>query len=800
MGSERPSLSSMHPLPWRGLRGVLGRWRQRWRGVSLALRPLDQLEPVAGRPNWWQASGNDPKFACIAEDFPLKAGWYRLSIELEDIGGDWLEPMLYMDYGYGMHETWSIYLGFVRRGVRRHVGVVLFPFDVQRLRFDPASAPCRFRVEGFGLRRVGRIGAAWRMLRAVAKSRVTRGSGHRELMLDAWRKLRGPGGRHAFASWLHEQYVAHGDIKAPTYERWLKLYDQSRVPSGMPSGSLVSILLPTFNTPEKWLRRCLDSVLAQTYPHWELCICDDASTLPQVREVLEHYAARDSRIRIVWRESNGHISAASNSALAIAQGDWIALLDHDDELHPAALATVVEAWRHHPQWQFVYTDEDKIDADGQRYDPYFKPDWNPDLLRGQNCVSHLGVYARALVNAVGGFREGLEGSQDWDLTLRCSERLTAEQIGHVPAVLYHWRAIAGSTAQGVGEKNYAHDAGRRALRGHLERTGVAAEVLDIDGMLGAFRVRYPLPTPPPRVSIIVPTRDRLDLLRRCVESILERTTYPNYDLLVVDNQSVEPESLAYLAGFSGHSKVRVRKHDQPFNYSSINNDAVNDCRGELICLLNNDVEVITPDWLEELASQALRPHVGAVGAMLYYPDDTIQHAGVLTGVHGVAAHPYCGMPRGFPGQMARARLVQGMSAVTAACLMVRREVYLEAGGLDTDLRVAFNDIDFCLRLGQLGYTNIWTPFAELYHHESASRGHEDTTEKWTRFMGEVEFMKRRWGNQLEWDPAYNPNLSLFGEPFALAFPPREWRHAAMDTARVVAGMANDGESARIAAG
>ena len=767
------SVPAVYRSLWRRLCGIVGRLCGR--PMALLLRPLEQLEPVAGQPGLWQANGNDPKFACEAPGFPLKAGWYRLSIELEDMEDDRLEPMLYFDFGYGMHETWSLYLGFVRNTARRHVGVVLLPFDVQQLRFDPASVPCKFHVRDLRFRRLSRVGAAWRMLHAVARDRNVRGLGIRGLMLDAWQKLRGSGGRHAFATWLHERYIAHGNIKAPTYKRWLKLYDQPGVSARTLPVRLVSILLPTFNTPEIWLRRCLDSVLAQSYAHWELCVSDDASTEPQVREVLEDYAKRDPRIRILWRESNGHISAASNSALAMAHGDCVALLDHDDELHPAALALIVDAWQHHPQWQFVYTDEDKIDADGQRYDPYFKPDWNPDLLYGQNCVSHLGVYSRALVNAVGGFREGLEGSQDWDLALRCSERLTSEQIGHVPTILYHWRAIAGSTAQDVGEKSYAHEAGRSALRGHFERTGVAAEVLEIDGMLGVFRVRYPLPELRPLINIIVPTRDRLDLLRRCVESILERTTYPRYEIFIVDNQSVEPESLEYFSSFDDHPKVRVRKHDQPFNFSSINNDAVVDGRGELICLLNNDVEVITPDWLDELASHAIRPHVGAVGAMLYYPNDTIQHAGVVTGVHGVAAHLYSGMPRGFPGQMARAKLAQGMSAVTAACLMVRREVYLAAGGLDTALQVAFNDIDFCLRLRQLGYTNIWTPFAELYHHESASRGHEDTAEKRARFMREMEFMKTRWGVQLDCDPAYNPNLTLSGEPFTLAFPPRKWQ-------------------------
>jgi glycosyltransferase involved in cell wall biosynthesis len=754
-------------------RSLLHRLRARWRGVALSLQPFDQLEPIANEPGTWCSSGSDPKFDCVAAGFPLKAGWYEFSIELQDCDGDRLEPVLYFDYGHGMHESWSLHLNFIRPEAIRHSGVVLLLHDVHRLRLDPASVSCTFRARDLRLRRLSRGGASWRMWRAVKDESVLTSVDSQALRREAWQKLREPGGRHAFASWLHGRYVRRG-IKAPTYERWLRHYDLRSVPVQIAEDGLVSILLPVFNTPEIWLRRCLDSVLTQWWSHWELCVVDDASTEPQVRVVLDEYAARDPRIRVSWRERNGHISAASNGALAMARGKWVALLDHDDELHPAALATVVEACQRHPQWQFVYTDEDKIDADGQRYDPYFKPDWNPDLLYGQNCISHLGVYARALVNAVGGFREGLEGSQDWDLVLRCSEQLTPAQIGHVPVVLYHWRAIAGSTAQGVDQKSYAHDAGRRALREYFARRGEAAEVMEIDGVSGAFRIRHPLPDPQPLVSIIIPTRDRIDLLQRCVDSILARTTYANYEIVLVDNQSVEPASLAYLAGFANHPQVRVHRHDHPFNFSTINNDAVATCRGELVCLLNNDIEVITPDWLEELASHALRPHVGAVGAMLYYPNDTIQHAGVMLGVHGVAAHPYCGMPRGHVGQMGRARLAQAMSAVTAACLLVRREVYRQAGGLDPLLQVAFNDVDFCLRLRQHGYTNMWTPFAELYHHESASRGHENTPEKRSRFTREVGFMKSRWGAQLEHDPAYNPNLTLSGEPFTLAFPPREW--------------------------
>jgi GT2 family glycosyltransferase len=759
------------------LRGILRRLYRRWRGMALTLQPIDQLRPVAGEAGHWQADGNDPKFSCIADGFPLKAGWYHFSIELEDPLGDRLEPMLYFDYGHGMHESWSQHLRFIQPTARRHDGVVLLVSDVHALRFDPASTPCTFRMGRFTLKRLGRMGASWRMLRAVSRKRAVGGGGGYPLLIEAWRNLTKPGGRHAFAAWLHGLYVQQ-EIGMTTYDRWLQLYESSAPALRPGAGLLISVVLPTYNTPEVWLRHCLDSVLAQSYPHWELCVADDASTEPQVRAVLEEYIARDPRIRVTWRERNGHISAASNSALALARGDYVALLDHDDELHPAAVATVVDALRDHPQWQFVYSDEDKIDAAGHRYDPYFKPDWNPDLLYGQNCVSHLGVYARALLNAVGGFRSGLEGSQDWDLALRCSEQLAPGQIGHIPSVLYHWRAIAGSTAQGVDQKGYAHEAGRRALQEHFARRGEAATVMDIDGMPGAFRVRHPLPEIPPHVSIIVPTRDRLDLLRRCVDSILQRSTYPNYEVVIVDNQSVEQETLAYLASFDADSRVRVRHHDEPFNYSRINNAAVEACPEGLICLLNNDIEVITPDWLEELVSHALRPHVGAVGAMLYYPNDTIQHAGVVIGVHGVAGHPYSGMPRGHTGQMARTRLTQTMSAVTAACLMVRREVFRQVGGLDTSLQVAFNDIDFCLRLRQAGYANVWTPFAELYHHESASRGQDTTPQKRARFAQEVALMRQRWGAQLEYDPAYNPNLTLAGEPFTLAFPPREWRHAA----------------------
>lgn len=348
--------------------------------------------------------------------------------------------------------------------------------------------------------------------------------------------------------------------------------------------------------------------------------------------------------------------------------------------------------------------------------------------------------------------------------------MTPTQIHHVPKILYHWRAIEGSTALARDSKDYASAAGARAVADHLRRIGAGAEVEELPH--GHFRVHWPLPDSPPKVSLVIPTRDRFELLRTCVESLLGSTNYPNLELVVVDNQSSEPQALAYLDELASRERVRVLRYDAPFNYSAINNWAVAQCDGELVGLVNNDIEVITPGWLREMASHALRAEVGAVGAMLYYPNDTIQHAGVIAGVYGVAGHLYAGMSRGYHGHGARAWVAQGLSAVTGACLLVRRSVFAEVGGLDERLSVAFNDIDFCLRLREHGYRNVWTPFAEMYHHESASRGSEDTDEKKARFALEVQFMLDRWKDVLSDDPAYNPNLSLQSLNFDLAFPPR----------------------------
>jgi GT2 family glycosyltransferase len=532
----------------------------------------------------------------------------------------------------------------------------------------------------------------------------------------------------------------------------------------------ISLLMPTYNPPAQWLVKAIESVRAQYYPHWELCIADDASTEPHVRRILEDYARRDERIRIMLRETNGHISAASNSALALATGEFIALLDHDDELAPHALSEVVLALVQQPDLEFIYSDEDKIDEHGQRFTPYFKPDWNPDLLLAQNYTSHFSVFRTTRLRAIGGFREGYEGSQDWDLTLRATEGLDPARIRHLPRVLYHWRAIPGSTALSVDEKSYPVEAARKALADHFDRCG---ERVDLELLPGNYwRAKRALPQAIPLVSLVIPTRNRVDLLSTCLGSILEKTRYPRFEIIVVDNRSDDPATLDYLSRLDSQ-RIRVLRYDEPFNYSAINNYAAAHVRGEIIGLLNNDLEVINGDWLDEMVSQAVRPEIGCVGAMLYYPDDTIQHAGVILGLGGVANHAYYKASRSTDNHFNRAHLVQSYSAVTGACLLVRKEIFDTIGGLnEQDLPIAFNDVDFCLRVMEAGYRNLWTPFAEFYHHESATRGTEDTSEKLERFKNEVAYMRQRWGRLLDNDPAYNRNLSLQHQDFSLSFPPR----------------------------
>jgi O-antigen biosynthesis protein len=570
-------------------------------------------------------------------------------------------------------------------------------------------------------------------------------------------------------------------IDSTSYKEWVQKFDtldddkreviRSRI-ERLHYKPLISVLMPVFNTPLDLLEEAIKSVRAQLYSNWELCIADDASSNKAIRKLLRRYAAQDARIKVRFRRNNGRIAAASNSALRMATGEFIALLDHDDLLPEHALFWVADAINNHPSAKLIYSDEDKICLDGYRSDPYFKCDWNPELFLSHNMICHLGIYQTSLVKSIGGFRRGFDGSQDYDLALRCTEQLTKHEIHHIPRILYHWRILPGSTALNVEEKPYAVVAGAQAIREHLARRGFTAQVEILPQ--GYYRVQHSLPKNQPLVSLIIPTRNGFNLISQCVESILNRTTYKDYEILIVDNGSDDSETLSYLASLeSSKNNIRVIRDDRPFNYSAINNAAVEMARGSIVGLLNNDTEVTVPEWLSEMVSLSVQPELGCIGARLWYPDDHLQHGGVILGIGGVAGHSHLRLPLGSPGYFSRAELIQSFSAVTGACLLVRKEIYQKVGGLnETNLAIAFNDVDFCLRVREAGFRNVWTPYAGLYHHESASRGYEDTPEKLERFGKEIEYMKTQWKDTLLKDPAYSPNLTLDDSDFSLAWPPR----------------------------
>lgn len=570
-----------------------------------------------------------------------------------------------------------------------------------------------------------------------------------------------------------------GTLDRKHYGEWVKRYDtttdelrammRQRIAT-MGCTPLISVVMPVFDADAAWLREAIESVRRQIYPCWELCIADDASPSEATRALLSEYAALDPRIKVVFRPRNGHISAASNSALELASGPWIALMDHDDVLAEQALFWLADAIDCHPEARLIYSDEDKIGSQGVRSAPNFKPDWNLDLFRSQNMFSHLGAFRTDLVRALGGFREGLEGAQDYDLVLRCIEHVAPGQVHHIPRVLYHWRVHEASTATSMQAKPYAQQAGVRALNEHFVRTGVRGHVeYTPDG----YRAHYELPDPPPLVSLVIPTRNAAALVRQCIESIQRKTSYPRYEIILVDNGSDDPVALDYFRQLEEQPGIRVVRDDRPFNYSALNNEAVELASGEFVGLINNDIEVISPDWLSEMVGIALQPGVGAVGARLWYPDMRLQHGGVILGIGGVAGHSHKRFQAGDPGHFQRATLIQSLSAVTAACMVVRKEIYQSVGGLDEEnLKVAYNDIDFCLRVREAGYRNVWTPYAELFHHESATRGDDAAPERKARHDGEVRYMLERWGKALLEDPAYSPNLTLDFEDFSYAWPPR----------------------------
>ena len=552
------------------------------------------------------------------------------------------------------------------------------------------------------------------------------------------------------------------------YRRWIARHEpnaaqlEKQRSYRFPSAPKISVVVPVYNPPAEYLEAMVKSVRAQTYSNWELCLAD-ASPLEHVKPILQRFATQDSRIKIRFLEANLGIAGNSNAALALATGDFVALLDHDDTLAPFAIHGMVSAILANPSAEFFYSDEDKLDTSGERVEPNFKPDWSPETLLSRNYICHLLVLKRSLVERIGGFRPGFDGAQDYDLVLRAGE--VAKQIVHVPQVLYHWRMHAASTALNKGSKNYAYDNGKKAIAEHLARVGVEASVHD-GPSLGMYHVIYRLKTQP-LVSVIIPNKDHPEMLARCVDS-LAKASYANYELIVVENGSTQPATRDYYGVLQRDPRVRVLEWTKPFNYAAVNNFAAHAAKGELLLFLNNDIESINPDWLEELVKRAVQPGVGAVGAKLYYADDTIQHAGLVIGLGGVAGHSHLNYPRRAPGHMQRLQYAQNVAAVTGACLLMPKSVFDEIGGFDEGFVLAFNDVDLCLQVLAKGYRIVWTPDAELYHLESKTRGPEDTEEKQKRFKREIDLFHLKWGEFLKaGDPYYSRHFRLDRPDFAL---------------------------------
>lgn len=547
---------------------------------------------------------------------------------------------------------------------------------------------------------------------------------------------------------------------------------------------LISVVMTTWRSDLRLLREAVGSVTGQLYPHWELCIADDGSPGDEVWRVLTELAAGDPRIHVTRRPVNGGIVAATNAALALATGGWVAFLDHDDLLAEQALYEVAAELEAHPEADLIFSDEDKIDERGLRSQPHIKTVFDPELMLSVNAVNHLCVVRRSLVEALGGLRDGFDGAQDHDLVLRISEH--TRNIRHIPALLYHWRWQGKQGSFSRERLAECRLAAGRAVTEHLERTGQPATVRTFDGRHDVPCVQWSLPAPAPKVSVVVPTRDRADLLADCAKFVLSETDYPDLELLIVDNGSVEPQTAALFATLSADPRVRILPAPGPFNYADLNNRAATAATGEVLVLLNNDVLSPSAEWLKVLVAQAWRPNVGAVGPLLLYPDHTVQHAGVVLGVgdfpEPVAAHVGAGEDARAPGYQRAFQNPRNTSAVTGACLAIRKAVWDEVGGMDAEhLAVAFNDVDLCLKVRAAGYDVIWTPHAELCHLESASRGSDLAPEAAARLAREMAVMRARWGPVLDDDPYYGPLFDKRHAHFRLGEPPGRvppWRRTA----------------------
>ncbi len=749
--------------------------------VRLSPRIRPRLKPVndirerhKGNTGIWTSTGEDPQFRCEFPLLDLHTGWYMITLDIE-CSNVFDTAKFYVNQGKGHLEDEAIKIPYQSRKISKRI--VKFNRKALDIRFDPLSSAGQFSVREFSVSPVTFKFAENRM---IGKLMRWSPSNHQHTV-NATRQMLKQQAQQAgqkYQTVLERKYSAlfANPMRSHNYSKWIENVEILEIPTDsdirrIERGTvrpLISIIMPTYNSDVALLNAAIQSVTSQSYTNWQLCISDDGSDSDEVKEAIESWSKKNEKITAVFGQQGAGIANNTNSALQLARGDYCIFLDHDDLLVEHALYEVAKAIVEKPSLKLVYSDEDKIDSTGARVDPHFKPDWNPDLLLSQNYICHLVALRRDVIQQVGGCRTGFEGAQDHDLLLRVMEVVTGDEVQHIAKILYHWRMAEGSTASVASAKSYTTDSGVAAINDHLSRVGSDA-VVEAAKYPNTYRVRWSLPSTAPKVSIIIPTRDRLDILSQCIGSVLQRTDYPDYEIIVIDNESTEPTTLDYLEQLKTQENVRILKYAGEFNYSAINNYAVSQANGSIITMMNNDIEVIEKEWLREMVGHALRSEVGCVGAKLLYKNNMVQHAGVILGIGGVAGHSHKYFDAESAGYFSRLHLTQNMSAVTAACLTVEKSIYLQVGGLnESDLKVAFNDVDFCLRVSSLGLRNVWTPYALLYHHESVSRGHENTHEKQVRFKNEAMYMQKQWGELLESDPAYNSNLTLVREDFSLA--------------------------------
>lgn len=749
--------------------------------IRCKLTPLYHLERID--KNTYRSLGNDPQFL-IDNARHIFPGWYKVKSSIEFVNEDTSVGIknglqtFYFDTESDFQEqnAQSIPL------CNAELSIVFIPPNLKQIRFNPMESICEFKMKQLVFKRSILLSFKKKLSIHIINFE------NKHLSYINTPPDASPGYRIAKIISSKLPYRIKSLLKRyfyrtihVTYKEWIQLYDiltnkdKASIKNHIKTFGLtplISIIMPTYDTNSNMLITTIESVRNQLYDNWELCIADDASNKSYIRRILNEYAKKDGRVKVVFRKSNGYISEASNSALKLASGDFIALLGHEDALSEDALYHIALESNNHPEAAIIYSDEDKISKEGNRIDPYFKCDFSYDLFLSQNMISHFGVYKADIVRKIGGFRKGFEGSQDWDLALRVLEYAGKKHIYHIPKILCHWRLGDQSTALNISAKPYAIDACLKAVQEHLDKTSPDAKVLPHpDNMLPFFKIEWPLKKQP-LVSIIIPTKNKVKILKPCIESILQKTVYPDYEIIIVDNGSDDRATVKYLSYLKKQKNIKVVRHPIPFNYSALNNYAAKIANGEIFILLNNDTEVITPKWIDEITRNLLRKEIGAVGCKLLYGDNTVQHAGVVIGMGGVAGHVPHHISGEDPSYFSWAKLHRNVSAVTGACMGIKSSVFKEVGGLDENLAVVFNDTDLCLKILQKGYKIIYTPFAELYHYESKTRGLNMTIEKKAIFEKESEYFKNKWQDIIKNDSYYNPNLTLNYADFSLAFPPR----------------------------